>query len=70
MAAKAIVALPGAIDSTLAITSLVGTETITDTVTAGTIAVIVDGGVDIKQSSIIDALLSAIADVLRENQYS
>ena len=70
MAAKAIVAAPGTPVTSLTIADLVGTETITTTVTAGTVAVIVDSGVDIKQSVIIDALINKIADVLRENQYT
>lgn len=71
MAANAVVAAPGTPVTEMVITSLpLGTETIAATVTAGTIAVIIDSTVDTKQSGIIDALINKMADVLREQGYT
>lgn len=70
MAARMITGAPGTLAKDLVSSDLVGTETVTVAVAAGKISIIIDAGVDLKQSGIIDALINKMADVLREAQYA
>lgn len=70
MAARMITGAPGTLAVDLVSSDLVGTETVTVAVAAGKISIIIDDGVDLKQSGIIDALINKMADVLREDSYT
>lgn len=70
MARHMVKGTPGQLEKDFTTTALVGTETVDTAVGVGEIGVIIGSSVDKKQSSIIDALISGIADVLRENEYT
>lgn len=70
MARHMVKGTPGMLEKDFTTAALIGTETVDAAVGAGEIGVIIGSSVDVKQSSIIDALISGINDVLRENQYS
>ncbi len=70
MARHMVKGTPGMLEKDFTTTALVGTETVDAAVGVGEIGVVIGSSVNKKQSSIIDALISSIADVLRENEYT
>lgn len=65
MAAKSIVGAPADVKGAFTVADLVGTETITATVGAGQVGLIVDSGVSLATLN-IDTLVERLRDAFRE----